>query len=168
MPLFGRKTAEPVYDNTPTHTTAAPKRNSMFSSRREPEPVQTTAPKRNSTLFGRKRSVSPVGHHTNGHHTNGHHTTTSTSPPRHGGLLHRNHEDPSIVGARQRVMSAEAAEKEADQALMRARAMVREARDDVKRLEREAAEEARLAKIKQTQAKAIGKRGKALGRHDHI
>jgi hypothetical protein len=41
---------------------------------------------------------------------------------------------------------------------------VREAREYVKRLEREAEEEARLAKIKQSQAKAIGKRGKALGR----
>jgi len=29
------------------------------------------------------------------------------------------------------------------------------------------AEEARAAKIKQSQAKAIGKRGKALGRFDH-
>lgn len=61
-------------------------------------------------------------------------------------------------------MQAEAAEREADRALFAAKAAVREAREHVKRLEREAAEEARLAKIKQSQAKAIGKRGKALGR----
>lgn len=41
---------------------------------------------------------------------------------------------------------------------------VREAREHVRRLEREAEEEARLAKIKQGEAKALGKKGKALGR----
>lgn len=51
---------------------------------------------------------------------------------------------------------------------MQARAAVREAREHIKRLEREAAEEARLAKIKQNQAKSISKRAKPLGRHDHI
>lgn len=45
---------------------------------------------------------------------------------------------------------------------------MREAREHVKRLEREAAEEARLAKIKQGEAKALGKMGKKLGRHDHV
>lgn len=33
----------------------------------------------------------------------------------------------------------------------------------MRRLEREAAEEARLAKIKQSEAKALGKKGRALG-----
>lgn len=61
-------------------------------------------------------------------------------------------------------MSAEAAERDADRALMQARTAVRDARDQVKRLEREAAEEARLAKVKQTQAKNISKRAKPLGR----
>jgi hypothetical protein len=61
-------------------------------------------------------------------------------------------------------MQAEAAEREADRALFAARAAVRDAKENVRRLEREAAEEARQAKIKQSQAKAIGKRGKALGR----
>ena len=41
---------------------------------------------------------------------------------------------------------------------------MREAREHVRRLEREAAEEARLAKIKQSEAKALGKKGRALGR----
>lgn len=65
-------------------------------------------------------------------------------------------------------MSAEAAEREADRALFAARAAVREAREHVKALEREAAEQARQAKLKQAAAKNIGKRGKALGRHDHV
>lgn len=58
-----------------------------------------------------------------------------------GGLFHRNHQDPSIVQAKQRVADAEAAERNADRALVQARAAVREAREDIKRLEREAAEE---------------------------
>ena len=49
--------------------------------------------------------------------------------------------DPSVVAARQRVSDAEAAEREADRALMQARAAVRDARDHVKRLEQEALEE---------------------------
>jgi len=65
-------------------------------------------------------------------------------------------------------MSAEAAEREADRALFAAKAAVREAREHVKALEREAAEQARLAKQKQSAARALGKRGKGLGRHDHI
>ncbi|RYC57462.1 hypothetical protein CHU98_g8729, partial [Xylaria longipes] len=39
-------------------------------------------------------------------------------------------------------------------------------RDEVKRLELEAAEDARRAKIKQYHAKEVSKRGKQLGRHD--
>lgn len=74
--------------------------------------------------------------------------------------------DPSIVRARERVMGAENAERDADRALEAARLRVREARDDVKRLELEAAEEARRAKIKQYHAKEVSKRGKQLGRHD--
>jgi hypothetical protein len=97
--------------------------------------------------------------------------------------LHRNTEDASITNARERVLSAEAAERDADRALLTARAAVKEAREHVKRLEREAAEEARLAKvcflwvvkirgwhkltmsqIKMKQAGDLGKRGKMLGR----
>ena len=49
--------------------------------------------------------------------------------------------DPTIIAARKKVNDAENAEKEADRALLAARAMVREAREQVKRLEREASEE---------------------------
>jgi hypothetical protein len=45
------------------------------------------------------------------------------------------------MAARERVMSAEAAERDADRALHHSRLAVKEARDHVKRLEREAAEE---------------------------
>jgi uncharacterized protein YdhG (YjbR/CyaY superfamily) len=55
--------------------------------------------------------------------------------------LHRNREDPSIINARERVLRAEAAEKDADRALIASKAAVREARAEVKRLEAEAAEE---------------------------
>jgi hypothetical protein len=72
--------------------------------------------------------------------------------------------DPSIVQARERVLSAETAEREADRALEAARNHVREARAEVKRLELEAAEEAKRAKIKQYHAREVSKRGKQLGR----
>ncbi|KAF2256529.1 hypothetical protein BU26DRAFT_513343 [Trematosphaeria pertusa] len=137
MPLFGGS-KETTTSPPPTTTTS------------------TSPPARHRSLFNRRRSSSPVT------------TTTATSPKRHSGFLHKSgSEDASIIAARERVMSAEAAERDADRALFAARAAVREARDHVKRLEREAAEEARLAKIKQNQAKAIGKRGKMLGRYDH-
>lgn len=61
------------------------------------------------------------------------------------------------------MLTAEAAEREADKALMHARSMVRDARDHVKRLEREAAEDARLAKLKQKESAAISKRAGRLG-----
>jgi hypothetical protein len=72
--------------------------------------------------------------------------------------------DPSIVQARERVLGAENAERDADRALESARLRVREAREEVKRLELEAKEEARLAKIKQHHAREVSKRGKQLGR----
>ncbi|KAL9624490.1 MAG: hypothetical protein Q9160_001154 [Pyrenula sp. 1 TL-2023] len=104
----------------------------LFGRGSNPEtPATTTStgppPKRSSTLFGRRRSPSPVAHET-----------------KHHNLLHRNTEDPSIAGARERVLSAETAEREADIALKKARHAVKEARDEVKRLEREAAEESRV------------------------
>ena len=49
--------------------------------------------------------------------------------------------DPSIMAARQKVEEAERAEQEADHALSLARASVREARDHVKFLEKDAADE---------------------------
>jgi hypothetical protein len=76
--------------------------------------------------------------------------------------------DPSIVQAREHVVSAEGAEREADRALDMARRQVREAREHVRRLEIEAKEEARRARIKQYHAKEVSKRAKPLGRHEHF
>jgi len=81
-----------------------------------------------------------------------------TSRAGHGG------EDASITAARQRVMSAENAERDADKALMAARKAVAEARAHVRRLEEEAAEEARLARVKQQAAAKISHRAEPLGR----
>lgn len=89
--------------------------------------------------------------------------SSSVSPARKTGLLHRHDGDPSIRAAHERVVSAEAAEREADKALAHARAMVKDAREQVRRLEKEAAEDARLAKIKQKEASAISKRAGKLG-----
>lgn len=145
-----------------------------------PQPVYEEQPKKHG-LFSRHRSPSPARTtSTSTRHTN---STYQTSPERgtrsssgsRGGLLRRsfgngsaNEMDPSIVAARERVMSAEMAEREADRALMAARDSVREAREHVRRLELEAQEEARRAKIKQQQAKEVSKRGKQLGRRYSI
>ena len=123
MPLFSRhseETAPPV----PEKTVAEDER-----------------PQRHSTLFRRRRSASPVSTtSTTRSSTSNVNTNTPLSPSRRG-LLHRQGADPSIRAAHDRVLNAEAAEKEADKALLHARAMVKEAREHVVRLEREAAEE---------------------------
>lgn len=80
-----------------------------------------------------------------------------------GGLLHRGSGDPSIKQAHDRVRTAEVAEREADKALQHARMVAKDAREHVKGLEREAAEDARLAKLKQKESRAISKRAGKLG-----
>jgi len=186
MPLFSRH-SEPVEEPpraVETHE-QAPKRHGIFGSRHSqevapapaPQPVQEERGKRHG-LFGSRRSPSPSPSSS----TRNTVSTSRTSPDRSGGvfrrstdaskgsILHRSFSngnaevDPSIVAARERVMSAETAEREADRALMAARESVREARDHVRRLELEAEEEARRAKIKQYQAREVSKRGKQLGR----
>ncbi|KAK0749028.1 hypothetical protein B0T18DRAFT_96420 [Schizothecium vesticola] len=148
------------------------KRHGLFGSKRDsvpppaPQPVHEERGKKHG-LFGSRRSPSPSPS------SSTRRTSTSrTSPDRSSGILHRSFGngsvrgvDPSITQARERVMGAEMAEREADRALLAARESVREAREHVRRLELEAEEEARLAKIKQHQARDISKRGKQLGRH---
>ncbi|KAH8816685.1 hypothetical protein F5884DRAFT_896437 [Xylogone sp. PMI_703] len=151
MPLFHHHK-----DTTPEHEVVQPQ-----------PPVQE---KRSSGFFGgRRQSVSPS---TTSRSTAGTRSVngTSVSPQRHNGsVLHRrSDEDPSISAARDRVFSAEAAERDADRALQQARQAVRLAREHVRKLEQEAAEEARLAKIKQDQAASISKRAKPLGRFDRF
>jgi hypothetical protein len=120
----------------------------LFGSRKEtvPPPTTTTntAPNRSSGFFSRRRSDSPSRHTTTTTSTHGHspnRTSTKLSHGSGGGLLHRNHEDASITNARERVVRAEAAERDADRALIAAKGAVREAIADVRRLEHEAAEE---------------------------
>jgi len=158
MPLFGSKKTPPPQTITTTTTHHPQKRSSgMFGSRKSQpvEPVTTTSPTRSGGLLGRHHEQPAAVQNGHGHNSNG------------GGLLSRHHEDTSIVAARERVMQAERAERDADKALIAARAAVKSAREHVKRLELEAKEEARLAKIKQGQAASLSKRGNALGRHDH-
>src|SRR4051812_41177288 len=119
-------------------------------------------------LFGsgsRRRSVSPSPSTNTNYTTTTYNTTNGSSifrrssdvgnSPRRGVLSrtfgHGNDADldPSIVAARERVMGAEAAEREADRALEASRAAIRAAREHVRQLELEAKEEARRAKIKQ-------------------
>ncbi|KAI0101293.1 hypothetical protein F4814DRAFT_432903 [Daldinia grandis] len=152
----------------------------LFSSRRPEEEVveeplpEKTEKRHSHGLFGsRHRSPSPTT--TRSSTTNSSRNSDVSSPSRHRSVLQRTFGhgnstnpdmDPSIVQARERVMQAEAAERDADRALESARVRVREARAEVKRLELEAAEEARRAKIKQYHAREVSKRGKQLGRHD--
>ncbi|KAI1361097.1 hypothetical protein F5Y08DRAFT_28778 [Xylaria arbuscula] len=155
MPLFSRKPEEEYVEPEPIPE----KKHSIFGSRhnRSPSPATNTSrTTRTSTSSSRTSDA-------------------SSNPSRNRSVLSRtfghgssrNPElDPSIVQARERVMNAENAERDADRALEAARLRVREARNEVKRLELEAAEEARLAKIKQYHAKEVSKRGKHLGRHD--
>ncbi|KAI0019964.1 hypothetical protein F4780DRAFT_779891 [Xylariomycetidae sp. FL0641] len=149
----------------------------FFSSRKpEDEMIEEPAPlpeKKHSLFSGRHRSPSPSSTLRSSSTSQSRHSDMST-PSRHRSVLSRTFGngnstnpdvDPSIVQARERVMAAETAEREADRALEAARLRVRDARAEVKRLELEAAEEARRAKIKQYHAKEVSKRGKQLGRH---
>lgn len=159
----------------------------------QPEPMAAEQPSRKHSLFHRNRDVSPTSSHpagslnnsaggagpgyinNAGSNTNGglfRASTDSSAGSRSSrgrrGLFHRDNGamalDPSILEAREHVMHAEAAEVEADRALGEARMRVRAAKDHVWRLEEEAEEEARRAKIKQQQAAEVSKRGQGLGR----
>ncbi|ROW10359.1 hypothetical protein VMCG_02001 [Cytospora schulzeri] len=159
MPFFSRR--EPEEEIPPEPQYEEPRKRGLLGSlRRDPSPTPTSSTQRtNSTRLTTStyHSASP---------------SRSSRGSGGGGLLHKfgghsNEElDPSIVQARERVMGAESAEREADRALELARREVRDAREEVRRLELEAKEEARRAKIKQYHAKEVSKRGKALGRHD--
>lgn len=115
-----------------------------------------TATQKKSGLFGRRRSnsVSSIS----SSDVEGH------SRRSNGGPFHRNRaEDPSIVAARERVLAAERAGKDADIALQQARHSVRDAREHVRRLEAEAQAESKAAAIKASQAKSLKKQTKPLG-----
>jgi hypothetical protein len=111
MPLFGRNSANTSPAVHETTQVDEPRRSGLFKRHRSPDHATTTTTTTNGTNSHRRR------------------------------LFHRNAEDPSILAARERVFSAEEAERDADKALVNAKGAVREAREHVKRLEREAAEE---------------------------
>jgi uncharacterized protein with WD repeat len=173
MPFFGsRREPEPVIE-------PEPQRRGMFH-RSQPAPAPAPAPvERKRGLFHRSGSVSSLSSSDGERSRRGHRHSASvgrasTSSTGSGGLLSRSRGhgtlrnrdvDPSIASARERVMHAEAAERDADRAMAEARARVRDARQHVLHLEREAKEEARLAKIKSVAAKEVSKRGQTLGRH---
>ncbi|TLD18430.1 hypothetical protein PspLS_10080 [Pyricularia sp. CBS 133598] len=182
MPLFSRH--EPPKEEVVVQEPVRQERRGLFGRKRSVSPVPTTrrtsapapAPmaathntsptgRERGGLFNRRRrsvdtnSVSSMST-----------ASTSASPPRRRStLLSRRHggdtTDPSILAARERIMGAEEAERQADRALDIARREVRDARDQILALEREAKEQARLAKIKAQGAREVSKRGKALGRH---
>lgn len=134
MPLFGHKNAAPV-EPTPTARGHPRRRSSSLSS----SDLEGT---RKRGFFNRRRSSSDdrLRNH-NSRHSTGKLSHNSTRSSGGGGLFNRHPEDPTIAHARERVMSAENAEREADRALVQARAAVKEAREHIKLLEREAAEE---------------------------
>ncbi|KAF3396607.1 hypothetical protein DPV78_007414 [Talaromyces pinophilus] len=151
MPLFHHNT-------TASSSSTSPARHSRHDTSPSASATAPTESRRTGLFGSRRHSTSPSAHST---------TTTSSTTKSHSGLLHRgatNHEDPSISAAREQVVLAETAERDADRALVAARQAVRDAREHVKRLEAEAKEEARLAKIKQDQARSISKRARPLGR----
>ncbi|KAI7911552.1 hypothetical protein M0657_010491 [Pyricularia oryzae] len=178
MPLFSRH--EPPKEEVVVQEPVRQERRGLFGRKRSVSPVptarRTSAPapapmastqhrsRERGGLFNRRRrsvdtnSVSSMST-----------ASTSASPPRRRStLLSRRHgdtTDPSILAARERIMGAEEAERQADRALDIARREVRDARDQILALEREAKEQARLAKIKEQGAREVSKRGKALGRH---
>lgn len=160
----------PAVDRSPNRS------RSIFSRRRSPSPEpfvdrNSPSPTRSSHggFFSRRRSTSSDG-------------AMSGS----GGSNYRKgsqSNDPTIAAARQKVSDAESFEREADHALNQARAAVREARDHVRILEREAVEEyvvvyspyllrcltrshsARRAKMKQAEVKYVSRSARGLGRH---
>ncbi|KAA8624149.1 hypothetical protein SMACR_09593 [Sordaria macrospora] len=157
MPLFSRH-AEPEPAPAPVHHEPAPKRHSLFGGsrhNRSPSPGSPTYSNSSASTMDRHRSTS---------RDSSGHKPSLLSRTFGNGVSSSHQVDPSIMQARERVMMAESAERDADRALMAARESVRQAREHVRALELEAQEEARRAKIKQYHAKEVSKRGKQLGR----
>jgi hypothetical protein len=137
------------------------RKGSIFSRRRSLEPVNddpatnpnhpanTTA--RRGFFGGGRGSLDSGANHANGNgnldRSGSVMSGTNSVRSGGGGFFGRDarnfdlHKDPTILAAREKVTHAENAEAEADRALLQARAMVREAKDHVRVLEREAAME---------------------------
>ncbi|KAK4157395.1 hypothetical protein C8A00DRAFT_29684 [Chaetomidium leptoderma] len=177
--LFSSSRQEPAVPQQPAYDyEEPPKKHGLFGSRRH-SPTRSTATHGTRSTASmspdRDRSSSGGGDGIFRRSTDAGRNGTNVGSQRNGRLHrsfgngngHSSEMDPSIMQAQERLMGAEAAEAEADRALIAARESVREAHEHVRRLEVEAKEEARLAKIKEHHAKAFSKRGKQLGRHDY-
>lgn len=176
MPFFSRSepSPEPVYQPQPMAAEPPARKHSLFHRNRDVSPVSShhgsvASSGAGSGGFNKNNNMNMAA--TNGSNSGGlfrHSTTDSSASRGRRSLFHRDNGsqalDPSILQAREHVMSAEAAEVDADRALGEARMRVRAAKDHVWRLEEEAKEEARRAKIKQQQAREVSKRGQGLGR----
>ena len=187
MPFFSRAPEpepEPVHQE-PVHE-EPPRRHGLFSRNRSPSP----SPSHRTSTTSNSSYTSTTFHTTPGakdERTGGRsggifrRSTDASRTSRDSGTGHRslltrtfghgngeNDLDPSIVAARERVLGAEQAERDADRALDEARRSVREARDHVRRIGLEAKEEARRAKIKQFHAHEVSKRAKPLGRKSNL
>lgn len=181
MPIFHSRREQPV---EPVVEEPVARKHGIFHSRRDPSPARTTSTTSSSghppssDLRSKRGSFFRRSHHDD---DAGAVLAPEADPAhphqqRNPSLLHKSLNrmgmggdddrdlDPSILRAREHVMSAEAAEEEADRALDEAKRRVKEAREHVRRLEEEAAEDARRARIKQHHAAEVSKRGKVLGR----
>jgi len=110
----------------------------------------SSSPGRKRSIFSGRRRTSTSSHDSSGHDDSGHHRTSShrTAGRTFGsGIFGRGRDkhlldnDQSIISARQGVSDAEAAEREADKALVEARNRVKFAHEHVRNLEQEAIEE---------------------------
>jgi hypothetical protein len=154
MPLFKHNTNEPApVAEQPT------RKGTMFSRHRSvsPQPAPTAASNNSNQrrgFFGGGRSSldnnnpnAPNGNNNlnrNGSVMSGNSSVRSGGGSffgRGGGNNFDIHKDPTVMAAREKLTHAENAEAEADRALFQARAMVREAKDHIRVLEREAAAE---------------------------
>ena len=134
---------------TPTYVAQMPLFRSSQTPASPPPPPPTQTPSRSRTLFSRRndydRSTSPYENDyddrrgRSGGFFSRRRSSSSSDGYGNGSRDLRN--EPSIRAARQKVADAESYEREADGALNAARAAVREAREHVRLLEREALEE---------------------------
>ena len=132
MPLLksNKDTSTPSQTNNTRSSSSSPgRKRSIFSGRR-----------RTSSSSHDSSGHDDSGHRTSGHRTAGHGTFGSGICGR-GRDKHLLDNDESIISARQGVSDAEAAEREADKALVEARNRVKFAHEHVRNLEQEAIEE---------------------------
>ncbi|KAJ7680777.1 hypothetical protein DFH06DRAFT_1164168 [Mycena polygramma] len=168
MPLFKSSAPPPA----PAPADPPARKGSIFSRRRSYQAETTPPPATKSRGFfgGGRSSVDSSANNNNARDTGSVRSgTTSNSNGGGGGFFKSHnfdvHKDPTIIAAREKVTHAERAEAEADRALLQARNMVREAKEHVQFLEREAAEEAKRAKQKQAVSNDVSKSASGLGRH---